>query len=76
MKEEAETGIMEGLAKKCLLPSKAGRSKEGLSPRTPRESMALLDFKFLVFRTVREEIAIVLSYHVSGNLLCRHRKLT
>lgn len=76
MKVEAETGIMEALAKKCLVPSKARRSKEGLSPRTPGESMALLDFKFLVFETVREEIVTVLSHQVSGNLLCSHRKLT
>lgn len=73
---EAETGIMEGLAKKSPVPSKARRSKEGLSPRAPEESMVLLDFKCLVFRTVREEIATVLSHQVSGNLLCSHRKLT
>lgn len=62
MKEEAENEIMKGLAKECLVPSKARRSKEGLSPRIPGESMALPGFKFLDFRNVREEIAIVLSH--------------
>lgn len=62
MKAEEDTGMPEKLPE-------TGRGKNRFSPRGPQNSAALLDFRCLISRTVKEYISIILGQRVCCNLL-------
>lgn len=70
---EMGIGVMR-LQVKCLEPPEAERGKKWILPKISRGSMTVLDFEFLVSRTVREYISVVLSHLVGDHLLSICRK--
>lgn len=71
MQTEAETGVMLSQAKEHLEPAEDDSGKESFPNRASGGSTARLtpDFRRLPSRTSREQIPVVLTHQVSGNLL-------
>ena len=70
--EEVETGVIRLQSKECqgLLPQNLEEArKPPLEPSGRTWLCQHLDFKLLVFWTVREQISVVLHYPVCGPLL-------